>query len=81
MLGRAFEYGMLALILAILGWFSLRFYRIYGQQFFALTADDVHRTLLALNVLKGDWIPSGVWPPLSFWINALAIKILPDSPA
>lgn len=75
---RAFEYGVLALILAILGWFSLRFYRTYGHQFFALTADDVHRTLLALNVLKGNWIPSGVWPPLSFWINALAIKILPN---
>jgi hypothetical protein len=78
LLGWVCEYGVLALILGILGWFSLRFYRIYGQQFFALTADDVHRTLLALNVLKGDWIPSGMWPPLSFWIDALAIKILPN---
>jgi len=73
--GWVFEYGVLVFIVIILGWFSLRFYHIYGQQFFALTADDVNRTLLARDVLKGNWIPSVLWPPLSFWINALAIKI------
>jgi hypothetical protein len=76
--GWVFEYGVLVFIVVILGWLSLRFYQVYGQSFFALTADDVHRTLLARNVLKGDWIPSALWPPLSFWINALAIKVFPN---
>lgn len=76
--GWVFEYGVLVLIIVILGWLSLRFYHIYGRQFFALTADDVNRTLLARDVLKGSWIPSPLWPPLSFWINALAIKVFPN---
>ena len=75
---RMSEYGVLVFIVVILGWLSVRFYHIYGQQFFALTADDVSRTLLAREVLKGKWIPHPLWPPLSFWINALAIKVFPN---
>ncbi len=45
--------------------------------FFALSADDFHRTLYAWEVLRGHWVPSDLWLPLHFWIEALVLRVCP----
>jgi hypothetical protein len=45
--------------------------------FFAISADDLHRTLYAWEVTQGRLIPSDLWPPLQFWIEALALVLYP----
>jgi len=45
--------------------------------FFALSADDFSRTLLAWRVTQGQLIPSDVWLPLQFWVEALAYQFYP----
>lgn len=42
---------------------------------YALSADDYQRAFLALEVLRGHPVPTIYWPPLHFWIVALALKI------
>ncbi len=43
--------------------------------FYALSADDFYRAMLALDVLRGHIIPTIYWPPLHFWLGALTVRI------
>jgi 4-amino-4-deoxy-L-arabinose transferase-like glycosyltransferase len=45
--------------------------------FFAITADDFHRTLYAWQVAEGKLVPSDLWPPLQFWVEALVLRVYP----
>lgn len=45
--------------------------------FFAITADDFHRTLYSWQVTQGNLVPSDLWPPFQFWVEALVLKIYP----
>ena len=45
--------------------------------FFALSADDFARTLSAWDVTRGRIIPSDLWPPLQFWVEALVLQLYP----
>lgn len=46
--------------------------------FFALSADDLQRTLHAWEVTQGQIIPSDLWPPLQFWLEAVVLTIYPN---
>ncbi len=48
-----------------------------NTMFFAISADDFHRTLYAWEVTQGRLAPSDLWPPLQFWVEALALKFYP----
>jgi len=45
--------------------------------FFALSADDFGRTFCAWQVTQGNPLPSDLWPPLQFWIEAVALRLYP----
>jgi hypothetical protein len=45
--------------------------------FFAVSADDFHRTLYAWEVTQGHWLPSDLWPPLQFWLEASVLQVYP----
>lgn len=45
--------------------------------FFAVSADDFHRTLYAWEVTQGNLVPSDLWPPLQFWVEALVLQVYP----
>lgn len=51
--------------------------RSLNTLFFAIAADDLHRTLYAWEVTQGRLVPSDLWPPLQFWVEALALRFYP----
>jgi hypothetical protein len=68
-----------ALIIALLA-FPLALYlwrRSLNTPFFAVSGDDFHRALLGWEVTQGRWLPSDVWPPLQFWVEALVLQFYP----
>lgn len=42
---------------------------------FALSSDDFSRALIAARMARGDWSLDQLWPPLPFWIEALALRL------
>jgi hypothetical protein len=58
--------------LALLAW-----RRSLDVTFFALSIDDFHRALYGWEVTQGNLLPSPLWPPLQFWVQALALLIYP----
>lgn len=56
---------------------ALLWRRTVGSPFFALSADDFHRSLYAWEVTRGHLVPSNLWPPLQFWLAALLLQIDP----
>lgn len=77
--GRRIEAYELAGALAILAFpaLLLLWRRSLGVTFFALSNDDFHRTLYAWEVTQGRLVPSDLWPPLQFWVEALALLAYP----
>jgi hypothetical protein len=51
--------------------------RSLGVTFFALSGDDFHRALYGWQAAQGDLLPSDLWPPLQFWVQALVLRVYP----
>jgi hypothetical protein len=66
--------GLLAALFPLL---ALLWRRTVASPFFALSADDFHRSLYAWEVTRGHLVPSNLWPPLQFWLAALLLQIDP----
>jgi hypothetical protein len=47
--------------------------------FFAVSGDDFHRTIYAWEVTQGNLVPSVLWPPLQFWMEALVLQVYPHA--
>lgn len=45
--------------------------------FFAVSGDDLHRVLYSWEVSQGNLLPSDLWPPLQFWIQAVVLRMYP----
>jgi hypothetical protein len=70
--------GLLALLILAFPITLLLWRSTLDTLFFAISADDLHRVLYSWEVTQGVLIPSDIWPPLQFWIQALFLKIYPD---
>jgi len=53
--------------------------RSLDTSFFAVSGDDFQRTFYAWQVTQGWLVPSDLWPPLQFWIEALAMLVYPHT--
>src|SRR4051812_34237416 len=53
--------------------------RSLNTSFFAVSGDDFQRTFYAWQVTQGRLVPSDLWPPLQFWIEALAMLVYPHT--
>jgi len=68
---------VLAIELAAFPLLLVAWRRSLNATFFAVSADDFHRTLYAWEALQGHLVPSDLWLPLQFWIEALALQVYP----
>jgi hypothetical protein len=77
---RRLQAGNLAILLVLLAFPVLLYLwrRSLNTPFFALSGDDFHRTLYAWEATQGRWLPSDLWPPLQFWLEALVLQVYPN---
>jgi len=75
---RYFERLALGLALLLNLGYSLYYFHQTQTPFFALSVDDMQRTLYSLEASRGNLIPAPFWPPLHFWIGGLALRLYPN---